>query len=106
MRPALVPLARSLKGNQTLISWSMASRDGRRAGPRHGPTGSMEKPGPLVMQCYTQEGGSWGVQGEVRAQGTESPLSNPCLCFLFFFCDGFMSSSVGSFRISDSLTAN
>lgn len=47
-----------------------------------------------------------GGQTGGNRSATHSSLSNPCLCFLFFFCEGFMSSSVGSFRISDSLTAN
>lgn len=36
----------------------------------------------------------------------KTSLSNTCLCFLFFFWDGFINSFVGSFVISDSFTAN
>lgn len=39
------PTGRSLDG-KPVISWSTASRDKGRAGPRHRPTGSTEKAGP------------------------------------------------------------
>lgn len=59
-------------------------------------------------------GARWGLPGMRwhTKQGiwlrfeNKTSLSNTCLCFLFFFWDGFINSFVGSFVMSDSFTAN
>lgn len=101
-------VGQELKGKTKVSSWS-----GERLGQGTDPQGALRRPA-LSYACQTD--GQWlqrEANGKSRGRSkhreqpdTESPLSNPCLCFLFFFWEGFMSSSVGSFRISDSLTAN
>lgn len=103
MRPVHNLLARSLNG-KPVLSWSTAQRGKGRAGPRHRPAGDAKLMGS--RQRRRQKGSHRGGQGTGNSLATESPPPKPCLCFLFFFCEGFMSSSVGSFRISDSFTAN
>lgn len=61
---------------------------------------------PLPSAVRGQERGRGDTErSEHRRPGCKGSCC-PCLCFLFFFWEGFMSSSVGSFRMRDSLTAN